>query len=112
MQITEIKPISFQGRKLIPIKDYDGVILKLTKADKKKIEAVQGNINIYDSEIELLKNMSKKAQTDSAFDYFYNKIWHLEQEIERAKNYILEIKTNRLNKQKAKLNKKNLDVNA
>lgn len=112
MQITEIKPISFQGRKLIPIKDYDGVILKLTKADKKKIEAVQENINIYDSEIELLKNMSKKAETDSAFDYFYNKIWHLEQEIESAKNYIKEIKTNRLNKQKTKLNKKNLDVNA
>jgi len=94
----------------VPLKNYKGPILKLTKSDKKKIDAVQNNINMYQIEITKLLVKMEKLPICELRDKYEDIINLLEYQIIKGKLYIKEIKMARLNKQKAKLAKEKLDT--
>ena len=90
---------SMQG--LVPLKDYKGVVLKLTVADKKKIAELQGKKA--DLEIELYKismERIKKKLSDAQQDYYDNKVFRIHGFIRDIEEQIRKIKSDRLNKQK------------
>ena len=88
---------------LVPIKNYKGLVLKLTPADKKKIAELQAKRAGY--EIELYKISVERRKKNYSFaldDYYDNKVLHIQGFIRDIEQMIKDIKTNRLNKQKAK----------
>ena len=98
----------FKG--LIPKSQYKGTILKLTSDEKSKIAKYQQEIGKLELEhMKLADFYAKNEYNDAAQDYYANQMQHLEYAISILKDMILEIKINRLNKQKAKANKK-LDI--
>lgn len=103
--------INMRG-KMVPLKNYRGPVLKLTKADKKKIEAIQENINQYTHEIMQLQRKLDTLSICPLYDYIYEEKAKLEYQVDVAMSYIQKIKTERFNKQKAKFAKKNgsLDI--
>lgn len=95
------------GKKLKPLSEYQGPVLKLTKKEKTEIAKLETQIaqlrcDLYDVE--------KKRGTGripwAKEDFFIKLKDDIYYKIEKLQNIITEIKTNRLNKQKAKLDKK------
>ena len=99
MQISQ--SVSFQG--YIPLKQYKGPVLKLTKDEEAKISALQENINNYEIELYRLTKLydGKKLSTNQA-NYYLNKVETINAHINELKQLIREIKINRLNMQKTK----------
>ena len=86
---------------LIPKSEYKGIILKLTKADKEKIHALQTK----KAEIELdlsciQKHINKIKITTPESIRLQDKYFTLEERIHEIENMIKKIKIDRLNKQK------------
>lgn len=92
------------GRNLTPLKDHKGVVLKLTAKDKKEIAQLKSAIA--QLECDLYKTCeAQKANTNQCMDnYFWGKILKYEAHITDLVNAIKEIKINRYNIQKSKLN--------
>lgn len=106
MNITSSNPISF-GRK-IPLSEYKGPILKLTAKDKKQIEDLLQKKAGYELELatinDILKHNTKTiTRENKRLSTAEMRLLGFISEIDRL---IKEIKVNRLNKQKAKLDKK------
>ena len=84
MSIKKLNTLSnitqnLNGKKLTPLKDYKGVVLKLTSKDKKQIEK-------YNAEI-----------------YYWNKKDMIESTIDKLRELIKQVKQNRLDIQKSNL---------
>lgn len=92
---------NIQFKRMIPLKNYEGPVLKLTQAETKKVQALQESVN--QTEIELY-NLHKKysgKRLPSAQFQFYSSTWDfLEYRIEMLKEMIREIKVNRFAIQK------------
>lgn len=92
----------FNG-KLMPLSEYKGPILKLTKADKAKITKLQKELAISDIELAKLNDLYiKNLRVPKQRYYLESLIQKLEAKIEEIQNLIKEIKINRLNIQKNK----------
>lgn len=111
MIISKISnPIATKGLK--PISEYKGPILKLNVKEKKQILEINKKIANLELELQKLKELNSKTKTITPQKDFYNDAMHnLTNLIDELRNAIKEIKIQRLNKQKAKLAKKNLAEN-
>lgn len=110
MNIFTITPnLNMQGR-LVPLKDFKGPILKLTKKDKEQISQIEAHIQQYEQELIKLESCWNAARNTRKEDSYDAKIKKLESFVAEARMLIENIKINRLNKQKAKLAKKKLDT--
>lgn len=113
MNINQTTP-NFQARmnvppkKLIPLAEYKGPILKLTEAEQLQIKEIESNIS---NLRETLAKHKRKIRHMGALSDAYKqmnkrKTETLENEIRRLLASILDIKINRLNIQKEDFNKK------
>lgn len=94
---------NFTARKLVPIKDFNGPILKLTKTDKAKISKLKNEIASYDTELAKLQNITQSCGYDSIkTDYYSGLIDKIEAKISEIALAIKEIKLTRFQIQKAK----------
>lgn len=94
--------VSFRG--LVPLNEYNGTILKLTKKDKKAISILQKAISDYEADCyENIRHKSlKKTWTEKdSIAYFIRGIKNSET-IEQLQKEIAQIKQNRLQKQQEK----------
>lgn len=112
MIITSINVQNFQAKKLVPISQYQGPILKLTKKDKEKIallldKKTQISFELYGVTKLLEKNHKTITREWQHLSIVQSKLMG---EIDRINNMIKEIKIARLNKQKKNLSK--LDTKA
>ena len=99
--IYNIKPISFKAdnRRLVPLSDYKGPILKLSAKDKERINILQKQIT--EKELDLYKlNLCKKQSSNNKNLYYYycSKILDIHTEISYLLKKIKEIKVSRLEK--------------
>lgn len=102
--------INIRGN-LKPLKDYKGIILKLTDADKQRIEQFQKAITQYTFELMQIDKAYKKTSSGSPKSTFLtDEIIRIQHRINMAHEAIRQIKINRFNEQKAKLGQ-NLDTN-
>lgn len=93
------------NRKLIPLSQYKGVILKLTRQDKEKIAIYEKKIAEFIIECVKLTNLLKKYAHHPIYEYYDNQIFHLECCIQDLRAAIAKIKADRMKKQMAKARK-------
>lgn len=87
--------------KLIPINKYSGPVLKLTKDDTEKINALQENITRLEVDLYKFKRYFEyKRVIPQNWEYYSEKIDIIYNQIDRLREAIKEIKINRLNIQK------------
>ena len=109
MNINSVDRQSFTA-KLVPLKEYKGPILKLTKKDKAEIDELLKKRAMLELELSKLRDyfVRTPANTES-MAHFQDRAWYdVEKAIEIIDEMIKTIKTNRMKKQIAKQNK--LDV--
>lgn len=94
--------------KLTPKSAYKGPILKLTKTEKLRIEALSQKKAELECEMYNLHNYIKYQCHGNVSDNFYDKLDTLNYRVKQVAELIQEIKTNRLNKQIEK--QKKLDI--
>lgn len=99
--------VSMQAKKLVPLSEYKGVVLKLTAGDKKKIAEIQAYKASLETDLYKLLDFfrRKKISPDDSI-----RIDKLMAHIDSCDNDIAAIKRQRLDKQIAKINK--LDIKA
>ena len=105
MYITPIAAQNFRG--LIPLSEYKGPILKLTKKEKELIAHYTHEKSLIELEIMRLRSVNdnyKIHNVDS--DWYEDKMGSLVLQRDRLADLINEIKVNRLNKQKLSSSKK------
>ncbi|MDY6309803.1 MAG: hypothetical protein SPL73_07710 [Cyanobacteriota bacterium] len=85
---------------LVPLKDYKGEILKLTKAEKERIAALEQSITELDIERAQYIFLEGKYIGRSISYTYHHKADHLSWEIDNLRDEIKAIKTNRLNARK------------
>lgn len=91
--------IQFGGK--IPMKNYKGPILQLTKDETEKIAKIQDNISQLEIErYKILQFFEGKHISYQQYDYYANTLNLLEYRIEQARELIREIKVNRFTIQK------------
>ncbi len=88
-------------RRLVPISEYKGAILKLTEKDKKEIGKLQKKLVAL--EIEHYDMQKYINSVKHVSDNFWQKFYGIAQWIESLKAQIKDIKMNRLGIQNAKL---------
>ncbi len=102
MNTYSYNDLQFKG--LVPVKNYKGPILKLTKAEQKLITDYQKAITQTECELyKLERAYQKKKISEKDSNYFNDVHYYLSGKIENLKNKIREIKINRLNLQKGEL---------
>lgn len=95
---------NFKAKKLIPLKDYNGPVLKLTKSEKAKISVMQQQIMDADYELAKMYELFKQNIHNSGRCNFYESVvQRLQFQIERLKSEIQSIKSNRIQKQRKKI---------
>lgn len=93
-------PIVVNGRKLIPAKDYNGTILKLTKKDKEIIDLLKEEISKLEYEHYTLSKKIMYLRPKSHKKYIYDlELRNIEEQIDSLRSEIIEIKKARFNKQ-------------
>ncbi len=100
---------------LIPKKDYTGPILKLTKKEQAKVDEYYHKIGELELEKAKLCDLRQKnIKNNSNWEYYVKSVSHTTDKISYYQDQITKIKTERLAKQKAKLEanatKKALDI--
>ena len=105
MLISKITPPVFQG--FIPLSEYKGPILKLTKKDKELIAHYVHEKSLIELEIMQLRSVYdsyKIHNIDS--DWYSDKVGELIFRKDNLDKLINEVKVNRINKQKLAASKK------
>lgn len=108
MFINNYSNTTFQaGKKLVPISDYKGPILKLTKKEQAEIADLLSKRSQLSFDLDNVRKILKKntKTITREWQHLSNVDFSLQSEIERIDRIIKEIKLNRLNIQKAKLAK-------
>ncbi len=102
----KIQSINFntQFTGMVPLKNYKGPMLKLTKADKEKIAALQENINQMEFELYHLERQfnAGRLRTEK-WNFLAEREGKLLERIDYLKDMIRNIKIERLNKQKKQI---------
>lgn len=104
MFINSISNQNFKAK--VPLSEYKGVILKLTKKDNEKIAKLIEQRTLLEFELSFINKMLEKKKTIIGSSTMFNRKIKLEAFINDITNQIKEIKINRLNKQKARAEKK------
>ncbi len=105
MFINPISYTNFQAK--VPLSEYKGPVLKLTKPDIKKIDKLKNTRFQYEMElIDIDKLLANKKISVAQYNFLMNKKAKIEAYIEDIILAIREIKINRLNIQKSKLTNK------
>ena len=92
---------NFQAK--VPLSEYKGPVLKLTKPDIKKIDKLKNTRFQYEMElIDIDKLLANKKISVAQYNFLMNKKAKIEAYIEDIILAIREIKINRLNIQKSK----------
>ena len=94
---------TFTAKKLVPLSQYKGPVLKLTKGDKEKIAALEDSIASLEIELYKLSKYQRKKISEKQKFMSDSAQMHLDAEISLLRQEIQDIKMNRLNKQRAKL---------
>ena len=94
-----------KAKKLIPLSEYKGVVLKLTAGDKKKIAEIQAYRATLETDLYKLLDFFRRKKISPDDSIMIDK---LSAHINSCDREIATIKQERLNKQIAKMNK--LDV--
>ena len=101
MFINPISYTNFQAK--VPLSEYKGPVLKLTKPDLKKIDKLKNTRFQYEMElIDIDKLLANKKISVAQYNFLMNKKAKIEAYIEDIILAIREIKINRLNIQKSK----------
>lgn len=101
MFINPISYTNFQAK--VPLSEYKGPVLKLTKPDIKKIDKLKATRFQYEMElIDIDKLLANKKISVAQYNFLMNKKAKIEAYIEDIILAIREIKINRLNIQKSK----------
>lgn len=96
-------------QKLIPASEYKGPILKLTKNDKKKIDALNHKIGEFELELHKLEALLSRLKAYTKERLFYEwKIDNISGYISDIKDQIYAIKLARIAKQRAREEKKSM----
>ena len=96
---TPNRNMSFKA--LVPIEQYKGTILKLTKNEKEKIAKYEHQIGALELERIHIINRSLKTRHNAPLENYYSsRLLKLESQIEILKDMIKKIKLDRLSKQK------------
>ena len=108
MSIKKLNTLSnitqnLNGKKLTPLKDYKGVVLKLTIKDKKQIEKYNAEIAKLECDLYKFCRYEDQAKSQPENIYFWNKKDMIESAIDKLRALIKQIKQNRLNIQKSNL---------
>ena len=109
--MSKLKPVDgstdgiifLNGRKLIPLGQHKGPILKLTKREKSEIAILEKELA--EKIASACKFRSYIQNSNLSIDMkrnYYSKLWDIEMDIDILKNKIREIKVNRYNHQKNK----------
>lgn len=107
MNISGINNQKFQAKNLIPLSQYKGPVLKLTPKDKEKIGQLMGKKTDLLFELDSINRLLEKRHKTITKEWqkLSNAQITISYQIEKIDNLIKEIKINRLNKQKKKLEK-------
>jgi len=110
MKINSSEKQAFTA-KMVPLKEFTGPILKLTKKDKAEIDALLKKRAMLDLELVKLRDFIHRTPAKTySMEHYQDRAWYdLENAIAVIDDMIKTIKTNRMKKQIAKQNK--LDVN-
>ena len=101
MFINPMSYTNFQAK--VPLSEYKGPVLKLTKPDLKKIDKLKNTRFQYEMElIDIDKLLANKKISVAQYNFLMNKKAKIEAYIEDIILAIREIKINRLNIQKSK----------
>ena len=103
MQITSINNQTFQARKLVPIAEYTGKILKLTPKDKEKIAKLMGKKSELTLELVSIDRLLEKKKTIIESSSLFERRCVIENEIRILEDKIKEIKLERAKKQNSKI---------
>ncbi|MBE7712076.1 MAG: hypothetical protein E7Z92_08080 [Cyanobacteria bacterium SIG31] len=104
MFISKITSNTFTAKKLVPITQYKGPILKLTAKDNEKIAELLNLRFYFETELEAItKRLSKNTKTiTSEWHRLSCREQYLRSHIDSIDKTIRQIKINRLNQQKTK----------
>ena len=92
---------------LVPKKDYNGIILKLTKEDKKRINELIHEKSLAELEIERVKSIYSNYKVHSADGTWYeDTVIQIQLRIDEIKESIQQIKKNRFMQQQLNSAKK------
>ena len=94
---------SFTAKKLIPLSQYKGPVLKLTKTDKEKIAVLENSIAALEIELYSISKYQRKKISEKQKFLSDSAQMHLDARIRLLRQEIQDIKMNRLNKQRANL---------
>ena len=114
MNITNNYNQQIVSRGLVPIKDYKGIILQLTKEDKERIAQLLHEKSLLELELERVRSVYSNYKVHSADSTWYeDTLIQINLKIDELKKYIKDIKVNRLKQQQiSAVQKKNkLDTN-
>lgn len=88
---------NFSGlKKLVPLSQYKGTILKLTDADKREIAKYQKRLADLELDLYKLNQLWKRSSGVKEAFYYIDKIQNISDKIESIKASIRAIKLNRL----------------
>lgn len=108
MSIKKLNTLSnitqnLNGKKLTPLKDYKGVVLKLTNKDKKQIEKYNDEIAKLECDIYNICRYYDKHKTLQNGEYYMDKLGMIQAAINKFHALIKQVKQNRLDIQKSNL---------
>ncbi len=90
----------YASKKLIPLSQYKGTVLKLTEADKAEIAKYQNHLAELELDLNKLESLVKRSTSTKETYYYHDKIQKYLFEIDELKAQIANIKKTRLNEQK------------
>ena len=103
MQISSINTTTFQARKLIPLSEYKGKVLKLTPKDKAKIDKLMNKKSELILELTSIDRLLNKKKTIIESSSLFERKDTIERQISILEEEIRKIKIDRFQKQNSKI---------
>lgn len=101
----ETNPIIKKGKKLIPLAEFKGPILKLTTHDKQEIDLLENQLHELDLEyVTILRYVSTKRNINHLLDFYRGKLLDIKTSMSQIKKQIHNIKIARYQEQIASKN--------
>ena len=93
------KPIIVNGKKLVPLSEFQGPILKLTKADEKKIEILRAQLNALENDYgAILRYINVRRNINHMKNHYAKKLAEISKKKEAILSEIENVKIARYKK--------------